>query len=1415
MNNIESIKEDYNIGDPIRIVCSLGIKEGYIVDFREDRIKIRPFEEGRKPISISEENIKDFEEAIPPQGSSLGDKLDKTNTPELDNSLYVKNNDVLLDAPSISSPKNKDLSEDIKQKIQDNQDSTGETIVQKQEKSKLPEDTTSKSSKKQTNSSHSCSSHKDEEKRLLKEAAQKSKKEFNGGTAKSLDELASLLGIEDSIAKIREEENNAIIREMGEIQSIGPQFGFIRDFKTNAKLWFAVSELIEADKTNYTRGEYVVYTKSKNYAGDTALCIHKPMTIKNLLIIVDNLTKNGKRTDANEVLLHIFSSYPNCQAAIEKQKEINRSRQYSTYKTACSTGGTSLYVKAKKYSDSKNYDKAIEYYKKAIDANHKIESAIKDLGMLYVQLAKKASTEMVASKYREEAKRLMESHRTSLDDTAGNLSYLENFYYAIKDFHNFKKIANTLLTNADEELEGPRHVFLLNKLASVLIREKQIDQARDLLNKAIDIYPEGTGAMKLLEILDTASPHIDEEIESIISANEIEISSGRISPFIRTTLEEYDEYAGVPPKAINKGKFTKENLEVVRKLIEQFTEKEFAGRSSDRARYLLTEGKLMLELEPENTFKLRSVMARYCNDMAKIHTYSNSPSDVIRFFYSEAFALEENYSATVQQVAYYLLSIVFDLEKLSKEFSKRPSVDHALGLVLDGVVDMKVWNTIITMFLYNRGITANVLGKLYTNSKFQNYAINALYEFGEKASISNQDDFKDAWIRVIDNRKNEYKQITRIIRSFENIDDIETMSISLQNDLAAVIKPWLGKLDVDRLQQVISVVASSILKYHEASGFRAKELNYHEINTLLTDLMQEILDEPTKLSYESLLPLLKEIRNLVDKSFEKFVESSEPSPNVVLLRTESAAIDQIVPLQIEVSIDKDSSPINNVEIKILRTNGIEMISSGENNPLRRSIEGGEKYIFKPVVKVSRQVMEQGAASIDVICEYSNGEKVKQNNSTLSLHLYNSTEYESIYNPYASVAESGPLDATSNMFYGHKDYISGIVSAIMDSASKQVIIYGQKRSGKSSVLNRVKQDLENAGAFCVLFSMGKIVRKISEFSFYYKILKTIKDELVLLTMDGKIVPDFSIPTKNEFIEEDEENPVETFSKYMQMFKLACRKTIGWENRRLVVMIDEFTYMYGAIKMNSISNTIMQQWKAVTQDPLTQFSAVLVGQDVVPAFKNEPYARNPFGVIEDLRLTYLDPTDAKSLITDPILNNNESRYVGGAADLIMDYTACNPYYIQIFCASLVDYINEKKYKSITEADVVDVANRLTAGVYALDHAKFENLLNARETEEDAESLEDGSEIDEAIMVYNDDDVETVLRAIAKASENKPFANRSDIKTNLDPDVEDGIIKQLFSRDVIDQKEKYQDVISHKEKYRFLKIKVRLYKEWLLKH
>ena len=132
-----------------------------------------------------------------------------------------------------------------------------------------------------------------------------------------------------------------------------------------------------------------------------------------------------------------------------------------------------------------------------------------------------------------------------------------------------------------------------------------------------------------------------------------------------------------------------------------------------------------------------------------------------------------------------------------------------------------------------------------------------------------------------------------------------------------------------------------------------------------------------------------------------------------------------------------------------------------------------------------------------------------------------------------------------------------------------------------------------------------------------------------------------------------------------------------------------------------------------------------------------------------------------------------------------------------------MNEKHYNNVTEADVLDVASSLISGVKALDPAKFENLLSSGETD-NQEDLE-GTFVDDAIKSYTDEQVEMVLKAVARASSTKVWAPRGDIITSLDPETEQGILDQLYSRDVLDCKD---DKL-------YYKIKVRLYKEWLLKH
>ncbi len=1384
MINIDSIREDYNIGDPIRISCSLGIKEGYIVAFIEDRIKIQPYDKSRKPVYISDATITGVEEGIVPNDDS----------------------EALLTDISATEKDTKSEATNEVEPIKVGEDLPGEKSNQKEARS--IQDST------KTKAATAVDAKKETTTKINDEANGKSIRpiqSLTGGkkvTLKSFQDLATLEGVKE----IREKDASNFVRETGKIEKAGyGNFGFILDNKTGEELWFTFSELLDFENVDPSslKGQYVVYTRSRNLRGPAAIVIHKPNTVENLVKLAKSLYNQGKKGTAYEIINHILYDYPDSHLANEALSSFSGKKKSTPKPTSPkpSEGVSPLYKKAREYHDAKEYDKAVEAYKKAIKSNQKAESAVKDLGMLLVFLSKKSTDPHEGMEYLLEARTLMETYKHMLPENSVNMSYLENFYYSIRDFASFKQVASKLLKTLDEDKDGPRYVFLLNKLASAYIKEGDTEKARELLNKALEIYPASTGASSLLSIIDAPRTKIEERIEEEIetydsSSTDFESFNDGLSPFIFETLERYDDYTGVKEK--DKGNFTKKTLSDIRAIIKTFDDKKFAGRPSDRAANLLTEGKLMQQLEPDNTFGLRSVMARYCNDMAKIHIYNNSSIDVIRFYYNEAFALEEKYYATAQQASYYLLTIIYDGKKLSEEINNNPSVDSVLKLVLSGTFDPKRWETILSLLLYNKQIFVQIVSKLFENKLYLSQSLEA-FKYWEinTGDISSIESYKNVWNQLRQQRLAEYRITIAKLKSLSGSSDVEELSIWLSENLLSCLQDWMCHIDEVRIQSIHKTIAPALDKYHKASGFRNKQLNCHEAENLISQLIDEIYKQPTKLSYEGILPLLEKVLGSLHESYEAIVASSKPTPKISLLRSNSVVDQMLVPLQIEVSIDKDSSPINNVSLEIVNSEALQTNEDEAITTFMGLIEGGDSHIFKINVKVSDYVLVNKAVAFDVKCTYYNGGEVNSITTSLALHLYNPEDFEHIPNKFAEVAESGPLSANSEMFFGQKSYIKTVVDTIIASPSKQVIIYGQKRSGKSSVLNRVEQQLTSAGAFCVQFSMGKIVRNISEVAFYYKILTEIDNALEVLREDGEIAPDFSIPSRTDFQNEDIENPLETFTKYMRQFKRACQRTEGWKDRRLVVLIDEFTYMYGAIKLKRISPTIMMQWKAITQDEKAQFSAVLVGQDVVPAFKQEPYARNAFGVIKDIRLSYLDEDDARDLIVKPILDNGKSRYSDKAVELIMDYTACNPYYIQIFCSYLVDFMNEKHYNTVTEADVLDVASSLISGVRALDPAKFENLLSSGET--DNVDDREGTFVDDAIKAYTDDQVETVLIGVARASSTKVWASRADIVTSLDPEMEQGILDQLYDRDVLDRKD---DKL-------YYRIKVRLYKEWLLKH
>ena len=1193
--------------------------------------------------------------------------------------------------------------------------------------------------------------------------------------------LSSL--VEEDHAK----ENQRIVPALGSIKWLsadGRPFGCILDGKENIELYFSFSQIVDPHLLkNVRRGASVVYTKAVESLGPKAKIIHSPGKIADILKLARDLAKSGDEKFAIGVLEHILNEYPDNFDAEKLLKELGGKVSYHIIPNK-QTNSTELYQKAKRLHNSKKYNEAIEAYKEAIKANHKRESAVKDLGMLYLFLCNQAESEEKKEDFRLEAIDFMEENSKYLPESTVTWSYLENFYYSVREFEKFDLVTDKLLANKQVQSEGQRYVFLLNKKAASFLRRGNKKRAKEYIEKSLEVYPEGSEVLKLLSIIE--NDNVD--IETVFNASEFETLTSGLSQFIQETLDQYEEYHGVPSKIIESGQFNSVTLNEIRKLIDTAGK----ARARERAKYLLTEGKLMLTIEPDNILKLRSEMARFCNAMAQNHIFENSSMDITRFYYLEAFSLEEKYMLTANQVALYLLTHCYTYTQLLNASSKTPSVDEALKVFMAGDLDSKKWESVLSMFLYNREISAAITSRLYANPNYLKKAKSALVNFGIKLQETpSKDDFVSAWNRAREQRIRDYKHTVTSILSYRNISSLEEVCVSLSSNLRDERKDWMCALDLSRLTSIVNNIAPALDNYIKSSGYRNKEAGYNNARGQIAQLIEEINDGPTRLSYEAIRPLMSYVFDLLDNSFNDVIKTSEPRVDVKLLSEETVVDeDNLVSIQVSVSNHKDSSPIREVSVTIQDMPGITFIA--DNNISYNAIDGGELSIFKLKLKISDEIRQLKATPLKAICKYRSGAGIIEKNYDLSLKLYSPSDFSEIDNPYSPIADGGPVPVTSNMFYGRDGFISEVAKSILNSPSKQIIIYGQKRCGKSSVMLHLKEKLmETNKMFCIFFSMGDIINNLSETSFYHKILSSIKTELEFIEFDGGTIPDFDIPTYADFKTEDEDNPLNTFTKYMIKFKMSCKKTEGWEDKNLVVMIDEFTYLYTEIKKGNISPSIMKQWKAVTQNERAQFSVVLVGQDVVPSFKKEEYASNAFGVIQDIRLTYLEEQPARELIEKPILDmNGESRYIGNAVTRILEYTSRNPYYIQIFCARLVDFMNKNKSIKVTEADINEVAHSFVVGDQALEIDKFDNLIRAGESE-------DLQEVPEAEII-------AVLRQIAMGTKNITYCKRADISTDYGEEEENRVLQHLEDREVLEKK--------GDDNY---KIQVKLFQEWLLNH
>jgi tetratricopeptide (TPR) repeat protein len=1186
-------------------------------------------------------------------------------------------------------------------------------------------------------------------------------------------------------------------------------FGFLKD-NDGETYFFHITAVSDDDLLEQLRdfspGKKipVTFEPSQGPKGPIAIRVTLHRTLDQMFARAVEYANDGDYPKAIALVKKVLDANPNFPSA---QDAYEKWREYA--RTSGIPRGSNPYARAKRVQlVEKDLEQAAQLLRDAIKQGDNVESAVKDLAALLVQLGKPDEAIQVLERNRGRI-----SNQQSVDNmligfyqTAGQhdkaiallekkleqaateskkvqilwqiaIGYLRKEDY-VQAEQTFRKVLQTQRDNRTAQ----------RNIALCLFKQERYEEAQQILNRILVTTPDPQAA-ELLEAIRQAQAGRMLPISEIIVETALSDISREISGFARFYLERCD-YQGVRADHIQSQSFDRSDILT----LEQLATRSRTIRPRERASYYLSAAKITSLLEDEDPNQFYKYLCRSFASSGDAIVVENRPLDAAREYYCESLSVydgDRSRSKDEQDAVNALVRFLFSTMGQSQIPIKPsiPTIDETLELVLMNHPDRnKVFDAIAYLVFRSRYAANRLLNRIYEKSSLQAMALEYLRSKGISiGAVKRLDDFVRLWNDLVRKKLDENRSL---LNEFRTLAQVELTIASLAHGVER-IKAIIGKLffDLDQQRAIqIQRVLETALELCSQTAFEEKERLCIQIENRCQDLLREIEASPTKISVEEMYPLVRSIQDKIKAYLAQLYETSTPQLTLRLpVETYTPDSNRSIEVQVVVSNRVGCSPAEAVELVVQEYEETFTVR------LEGSLRGGEQRILKVPVQLSEEALSAQAFSLPIYAHYRtrSGEIQQTAVDNFSIRLSAEEEFEEIENPYAPYAEGGIVGEPA-MFYGRDELIANVAKALDMSRtqSKGVVIYGQKRAGKSSILYHLKEKLKSKDDLLVLDigNVGAILDEHSTVPFLYQILWTILRELKNAIEDklreGRISLNISFPTDIEFYQHP--SPLTRFREIFESFRRATTQYPDWRGTRVILLVDEFSYIYRYILNGMIPETFMKNWKALLQDNF--FNAVLVGQDVMPKFKQR--FPNEFGTTQDERVTYLRREDAIRLIDEPIRIGGrfgESRYRERAIERILELTAGSPFYIQILCNRLVEYMNRKRASLVTEADVEQVKDELIRGVNALGRDKFDNLINSGDTSQEA---------------ISDEDTLKVLIAIAENSRTGP-CSRSNIACETHTPV-DEILEDLVRRDVIER-----------ERGQYYSIRVGLFREWLLAH
>ena len=368
----------------------------------------------------------------------------------------------------------------------------------------------------------------------------------------------------------------------------------------------------------------------------------------------------------------------------------------------------------------------------------------------------------------------------------------------------------------------------------------------------------------------------------------------------------------------------------------------------------------------------------------------------------------------------------------------------------------------------------------------------------------------------------------------------------------------------------------------------------------------------------------------------------------------------VVPLVLSLHNDGRGAALN---LKITLAPGKEYTSLDEVAQIERLGPGEEARVELRVRPRLKQGIDHFRARFVILYTDPRGPDQVENFADVVQLLAPEGEFQFIPNPYVV---GTPLEADSPLFFGREDVVAFIQENLSAQHRNNLVLIGQRRTGKTSLLKQLPVRL---GDDCLpIYLDGQALGLDPGLPNFFLALAT---EIAFALEDRG----FSLapPEYEDFAE----SPAVSFERN---FLTRVREAIG--DRHAIIMFDEFEELESAVERGSLDPSIFGFLRHLIQHS-EKLSVIFCGTHRLEELASD-YWNVLFNISLYRHIAFLDKAEAMHLIQEPVAAYG-MRYDDLALDKIWQVTAGHPYFLQLLCHSLVNQHNKTERNYVTVADV----------------------------------------------------------------------------------------------------------------------------------